>query len=582
MSVKHFIRVVLILGLVTSSALALRGAALDHHAHLSSDLLGHQAQHTTARTRVIVHGDAAALDLLASRHHLALVRRLSGGAVVLANSAELAELATDTSLDHLSGDVPVKTWMSVSNQSTSADQVRAGTSGLLGLAGGIPAVSGQGIGVAVIDSGVSPHSALAQKVVANVSMINGDPSVADAFGHGTHVAGIIAGNGAAARTVTSLYNGGIAPGAQIINIRVLGDDGVGLTSDVIEGVQWAIAHRAQYNIRVINLSLGHPVVEPAATDPLCEVVAEAVQAGIVVVAAAGNDGLADDGSPVLGGITSPGNSPWAITVGALNTWGTVKRSDDTVTTYSSRGPTRYDLAVKPDVAAPGNKIISLEAYGSNLAADYPFLHKAGSGSNAYMQLSGTSMATPVVSGGIALLLQGTPGLTPSQVKLALQAGATYVPDGGLMGAGAGSVNFWASRKIAANGLIGQLLSNVVGGVLSPVSGVAFWDSGTLATRLYGGTGLRLLSLLQAPLVWLNPALLNFGDLNLVGLSNPLRSVAPKWLLYGQVADWTSDSSIMWGSTIYNPQGQSIMWGSSDTSDGTSIMWGSSMTSPDPR
>ena len=104
--------------------------------------------------------------------------------------------------------------------------------------------------------------------------------------------------------------------------------------------------------------------EPSLTDPLCEVVAQAVQAGIVVVAAAGNAGVADDGSRILGGIMSPGNSPYAITVGALNTQGTAKRSDDTVATYSSRGPTKYDNAVKPDVAAPDNKIISLEADGA--------------------------------------------------------------------------------------------------------------------------------------------------------------------------------------------------------------------------
>jgi serine protease AprX len=577
----RFKRGSLVLILLVGSALGLRGSGIEHRAHLSDDLVGHQARHTTARARVIVHGDAATLDALASRHHVQIVRRLAAGAVVSANSDELADLAADAAIDHLSGDLPVKTWMSVSNKSTAADQVRAGVpGGFLGL-GAIPGVNGQGVGVAVIDSGISFHSALANKVVANVSLITGDPSVADAFGHGTHVAGIIAGNAAPARTVTGLYTGGVAPGAQLVNVRVLGADGVGLTSDVIAGIQWAIANRTRYNIRIINLSIGHPVAEPSATDPLCEAVAEAVQAGIVVVAAAGNDGVDANGSRVLGGIMSPGNSPWAITVGALNTWGTVQRSDDTVATYSSRGPTRYDMAVKPDVAAPGNKIISLEASDSYLAATYSYLHKAGSGTNGYMQLSGTSMATPMVSGGVALLLQATPGLIPAQVKMALQAGATYVPDGGLMGAGAGSVNFWASRKIAASGLIGQV-SSLVGGLLAPSSGAVFWDAGTLATRLYGGSGVRLLSLVDALLAWLNPSVLNFGDLNLLGLTNPLASIAPKWLLYGEVAGWTSDQSIMWGSNIYDPQGQSIMWGSSYTTDGTSIMWGSSMTSPDPR
>jgi subtilisin family serine protease len=278
---------------------------------------------------------------------------------------------------------------------------------------------------------------------------------------------------------------------------------------------------------------------------------------------------------------SPGNSPWAITVGALNTWGTTKRSDDTVATYSSRGPTRFDMGVKPDVAAPGNKLISLEAAGAYLPDKYSSLHKAGWGTNAYMQLSGTSMAAPIVSGGVALLLQGTPNMIPAQVKMALQTGATYVPDGGLMGAGAGSVNFWASRKVAANGL-GLVPTTLVGGLLTASSGAFFWDSGSMATRLYGGLGTRLLSLLQAPLYWLNPALANVDDLHLVGLSNPLASMVPKRLLYGEVAGWTSDQQILWGTTMYDPQGQQILWGTSDTTEGTQILWGTAMTSADPR
>jgi len=564
--------------IVVFSAFGLRGAQPEHHAHLSDDLQRHVARQAKDRARVVIHGDASTIDALAARYHVQVLRRLEHGAVLAANAAEIAGLAADAGVDHLSGDVPVRTWMSVSNVSTAADQTRAGVSGLLGI-GAIAGVTGQGVGVAVVDSGISTHAALSKKVVANVSFVTGDPSVADVYGHGTHIAGIIAGQASAATYVTKLYTGGIAPGANLINVRVLGADGTGLTSDVIAGIEWVIANKAKYNIRVINLSLGHPVNESFATDPLCEAVAEAVNAGIVVVVAAGNSGKSADGHMVLGSITSPGNAPLALTVGALNTFATVNRSDDAVTTYSSRGPTRFDLIVKPDVAAPGNKIVSLQASGSYLPTFYPALHTAGTGTNAYMTLSGTSMAAPMVSGGVALLLQGTPSASPAQVKLVMQNGATYVNSGGLLGAGAGSVNFWASRKMAQSGLVGGLVNTVVGGLGVGSSGASYWDSGTLGKRLYGGLGIRLLTLLEAPLAWLNPSMLHYGDLNLIGLLNPLASIQPKYLQYGAVAGWTKSSTIMWGDTIYDPQGQTIMWGDSYTDD-TTIMWGDS-TTPDP-
>jgi serine protease AprX len=567
---------------VAASALALRSSAAPHKAALSLDLLAHQQHRPGAQARVIVHGTAQEVAALAVRYRLQVLRRLGDGAVVSADGAQIAQLAADAGVDHLSGDVPVRPAMSVSAQSTAADQTWKGDAGgLLGL-GSVPGVNGQGVVVAVVDSGISTsHPALAKKIIASVSLVTGDPSTDDAFGHGTHVAGIIAGLGSAASKVTPLYTGGIAPGAQLVNVRVLGPDGIGLTSDVIAGIDWVIANRSKYKIRVINLSLGHPVNEPSATDPLCEAVARAVNAGLVVVAAAGNSGVSADGRMILGGITSPGNSPFAITVGALNTQATVKRSDDRLATYSSRGPTRFDFAVKPDLAAPGNKIISLEANGAYLPRNYPYLHKAGSGINSYMQLSGTSMAAPMVSGAAALLLQGNSNLVPAQVKLALQTGATFMPDAGLVGAGAGSANFWASRQFAANGF-NVTLSTVIAGVTQNTSGVAFWDAGTMAMRMYNGTGIRLLSLLQLPLVWLDPSLLNFGDLNLLGLLNPLAQVAPTRLLWGEVAGWTSDQQILWGTTIYDPQGQQILWGTSDTTEDTQILWGTSMTDPNPQ
>ena len=280
MTSRHLVKsigfVLAVAAVVAFSSPGLRGAKKDRRAHLSADLTRHQARKTTARQRVIVHGTRPELDLLASRHRLYVVKRMRGAAVVLVNSAELGDLSRD--VDQLSGDLRVQSSTVISDASTAADQTRAGNALLLGLLG-IPGVDGQGIGIAVVDSGIAPHSALGNRVVANVSFVSNDPQMTDAYGHGTHVAGIIAGSRAVATSVTPEYAGGIAPRARLVNVRVLGADGTGFTSDVIDGIEWVVANRALYNIRVINLSLGHPVMEACATDPLCQAVNHAVRGG---------------------------------------------------------------------------------------------------------------------------------------------------------------------------------------------------------------------------------------------------------------------------------------------------------------
>lgn len=558
--------------LFSASTLGIRGA--QHRAHLSADLLEHEAKHSPQRVNVIVSGSQETVSGVARQHGLTIVKWLGDGAVLSANSDELTNLAADSAIDSLSGDVRVHVGMAISNPTMLVNQTRTGTSGLLGI-GGIPGVTGSGVGVAVIDSGIAPHAALKNKIVANISFVTGDPSVIDTYGHGTHVAGIIAG---VATGTFAGYTSGIAPGAQLINVRVLGGDGTGYTSDVIAGINWTITNKARYNIRIINLSLGHPVTESSTTDPLCLAVQRAVQAGIVVVVAAGNEGRAPNQARELGGITSPGNSPYAITVGALNTYGTPSRGDDTVADYSSRGPTEYDFAMKPDVVAPGSAIVSLEAQNTYLVSKYPFLHRGGSGSNAYMQLSGTSMAAPMVSGAAALLLQGVPSLSPAQLKLAFQSGATYMKDAGIVGGGAGSVNVWASRIVTANGLTTLLnsLTSILGLSLSDSGGASFYDTGTMSQNLYNHTGIRLLGLLDLSALWSNP-LLRPGVLNLIGLTNPIGSLGPNTLMYGGLTSSMSDEDqIIWGTTIYdNSSGQDVVWG---TDDDDQIIWG---TSEDP-
>ncbi|MGE3275620.1 MAG: S8 family serine peptidase [Vicinamibacterales bacterium] len=508
--------------------------------------------------RVIVRWATTRGAELARRHRLPLLRQLAAASVVEVDAASLAALSRDPDVAAIVEDRLVGPSVSTADQATRADVVRAGQpGGLLGL-GGYGGVTGRGITVAVVDSGISTtHAALAGKVIAAVSLVPGDPGVDDRFGHGTHVAGLIAGAAAPAAGVTGEYRGGIAPGASLVNVRVLGADGLGYTSDVIAGIDWVIANRSRYRIRVVNLSLGHPIGEPALFDPLVDAVTRAVDAGLVVVAAAGNYGLTADGHPALGTITSPGNAPAALTVGALDMQETAVRGDDAVTPYSSRGPTMFDQFVKPDVVAPGHRLVSLEAPGSALVASYPALHAAGAGTNAYARLSGTSMATAVVSGGVTLMLEAAPGLTPAHVKLALQSGASFVRDAGLLAAGAGSVDFWHARRVASDGLVSKLLDTIT----SPAApgGLTWRSDGAMIPRLYGGSGLSLLGPVQALLAWLNPASLPVGRLGVLGAGNPLALLPPAELLYGEVYYWSGGQNIVWG--FQGPvEGANIVWG----------------------
>jgi serine protease AprX len=536
---------------------------------LSEDLKAALA--SGARVRVIVQAEEDALAALRFRLGRGLRRQLAGALSLDVSAGDLGRLAADGGIAHLSGDLPVVADTAITNKITRAEKVWAGTQGLIGLLGQ-SATTGGGIGVAVVDSGIADHAALAGRVVARVNLVSDEPGVSgDPFGHGTHIAGIIGGSATAAARVTPAFAGGSAPGVHFVDVRVLGGNGAGYTSDVIAGIDWTIANARRYGVRIINLSLGHPVTEPSATDPLCRAVARAVSAGLVVVVSAGNHGRTVQGAPVLGGITSPGNSPFAITVGALDAAGTIDRSDDRVAPYSSRGPTKFDFAVKPDVVAPGAAIVSSENPASWLSARYPGWHVAGSGRNAYYRLSGTSMSAAVVSGGVALLLDGQPGLTPAQVKIALQMSAQFLPESGLVGGGTGSVDFSASQRLAKGGLAGSTLSTVTN-LLGLSGGVSYRDTGSLIERIYDRTGIRLSSFLDLrALLGADDA--EWGVLNLLGLTNRLASIAPNYIVWGSVADWSDSYYIVWGSSIESPDGEYIVWGSGDYS-GEYIVWGS--------
>ena len=444
-------------------AVAPAGAEPQRQAQLSDSLRQHVASKSPQKIDVIVHGTADQIDALAAQHHLNIKKRLAEGAVFQATGAEVEALGKD--VDHLSRDVEVSSFMAITDAAIGADQVHAGLAGL-------PGFTGAGVGIALIDSGIwAQHRSLAGRVVAAVDFVGDSPARAqqDGYGHGTHIAAIAAGNSPYPQDSTfQMPFRGVAPGANLISLRVIGADGTGLSSSVIDAIDWAIRNRRRYNIRVINLSLGHAPDESYKFDPMCEAVERAVHAGIVVVAAAGNRGKNAAGKSIYGGIDSPGNDPYAITVGALNTKGTVARSDDELATYSSKGPTVIDGIIKPDLVAPGNKIVSAEARGGSLIVENPTLHVAGSGADAYMTISGTSMAAGVVSGAVALLLEANSKLSPRQVKSALQYSATFIPTVGLLGAGAGALNVLGAIESALNGR--SLESSVIGGELVTPSG----------------------------------------------------------------------------------------------------------------
>ena len=236
-------------------------------------------------------------------------------------------------------------------------------------------LDGSGIGVAVIDSGITPwHDDLAdpaipgsQRVVQFVDLVGGAPTASDEYGHGTHVAGVIAGNGFDSNGART----GIAPGAHLVVLKVLNGTGQGRISDVIAAFDYMVAHKTDFNIRIANLSIAAGVYESFHLDPLTVAARRVVEAGIVVVAAAGNLGRAPDGSARYGRVTAPGNAPWVLTVGASSHMGTIDRSDDTVALFSSRGPTAIDRAPKPDLVAPGVGTESLSAPDSYLYTSRP-------------------------------------------------------------------------------------------------------------------------------------------------------------------------------------------------------------------
>jgi serine protease AprX len=310
-------------------------------------------------------------------------------------------------------------------------------------------LDGAGVGVATVDSGISAwHDDLAADRIAQfVDFVNGQSTPYDDYGHGTHVAGIIAGSGRDSGGARR----GIAPGAHLVVLKALDATGGGYISDVIAAIDYAIANRSALNIRVINLSVAAGVYESYLKDPLTLAAKRAVDAGLVVVAAAGNLGRSASGRDQYGAIAAPGNAPWVVTVGASSHLGTADPADDVVAAFSSRGPSAVDRAAKPDLVAPGVGIESTADPGSALFAAYPASRLFGTVdtiSEPYLSLSGTSMAAPVVAATVALMMQANPALTPNAVKAILQYTAESKPAYDHFTQGAGFLNARGAVQLA--------------------------------------------------------------------------------------------------------------------------------------
>ncbi|WP_051074290.1 S8 family peptidase [Effusibacillus pohliae] len=290
--------------------------------------------------------------------------------------------------------------------------------------------TGKGVTVAVVDTGIYPHPDLTQpvnRIIGFQDFVKHRTTPYDDNGHGTHVAGDVAGNGFQSG---GTYKGP-APEANLVGVKVLDKMGAGQLSTVISGIEWCIQNRDRYGIRVISMSLGSTAATTWKADPVCQAVEKAWSSGIIVVVAAGNEG------PDSSTISSPGISPSPITVGAADTHRTIPQSDDTVADFSSRGPT-IDRLVKPDIVSPGIAITSLRSPGSYLDK----IERNARVGSWYFTLSGTSMATPIVAGTIAQILQKNPTLTPDQVKSLLKGYAVNLGyDVNIQGSGEVNVQF---------------------------------------------------------------------------------------------------------------------------------------------
>lgn len=485
---------------------------------------------------------------------------LVNGGLYSVPAKALDDLALDADVVYISPDREVSGSLDHSNPTVNANLAFQNS------------FTGNGVGIAIIDSGVTNQPDLsnsartASRIVYQQSFVSGLNSSADQYGHGTHVAGVLAGNATQSTGSTFIKTfRGMASNANLINLRVLDASGKGTDSAVISAINQAISLKSTYNIRVINLSLGRPVFESYTVDPLCQAVEKAWRAGIVVVVAAGNEGRNNSANTSgYGTITSPANDPLVITVGAMKDMGTVSRGDDLIASYSSKGPTLFDHVVKPDIVAPGNRVIALNASGgmvfknSTPTNKIPWKYYQNTTntdySSVYYKLSGTSVAAPFVSGAAAVLIQKDPTLTPDTIKARLMKTASksfpafsvaidpltnvsYQSQYDIFTVGAGYLDIWAALNST---------DTITGNAASPI---AKYDTAT-------------------------------GNIYVVNASSALWGTSAVW---GTSALW--GTSAVWGTSLFTQDdqggwgaiplwGASAVWGTG-TAQGFSALWGTS-------
>jgi serine protease AprX len=323
-----------------------------------------------------------------------------------------------------------------------------------------------------------------------------------------------------------------------------------LTSDVLAGLQWIGDHKDEYGIRVVNLSLGHPVVEPAASDPLVEGVEALWDAGVVVVCSAGNRGRSGHVT-----ITSPCNSRKVITVGAANDRHTGPIGDDNVATYSSRGPTTFDLVAKPDLVAPGNRIVSLRSAGSVMDMLLPDRRVAADPANPelqeYFEMSGTSMASPIVAATAALMLEQDPSLNPGSVKARLMMSARKAKFGDPLVTGAGYLDILGALRatwLAADAPSPRALPEANQGSITFENTATLWGDDAFSLRVLWEDSVAW----SDPNAYLEPFLETAGEMWPPGAENEAASeVWPNSEVWPEGEVWPDSPA--WTPAVTEPQ-----------------------------